>query len=289
MPSRKVDKTVTPTYLIMQRLATNDPTAHLLERAQKGGAEIYHLCLPARVSDLVTPAEHKDQYQDGYLDIKRLGEDALSELEASLGPSEASGQLAQNPVPEGGTIIKRDWFEVIDPLDLPREVLEQQTNIFEDTALTKNKNNDPSGILCATMHENIIYLTYYWHGWLELHDLVEKNREIALAWGDEDTLICVENKANGADVINEMNRIYYNEFNVIGINETASKEVRLKNWASKIRAGKVKLVKGSWNTHFLDEVSGFGAVPHDESVDCLTMCCKYYSGGYDEGRQTESF
>jgi hypothetical protein len=47
LPTRKVDKEVTPTYLIMQRLAVNDPTGHLLE---KKGKDINHICLPGTLS-----------------------------------------------------------------------------------------------------------------------------------------------------------------------------------------------------------------------------------------------
>ncbi|MFA6058958.1 MAG: hypothetical protein WC756_12220, partial [Taibaiella sp.] len=76
LPSRKVDKAVTPTILIMQRLSTQDPTGHLLE---KKGSEIRHVCLPATLSDNVKPAEYRKFYINGYLDPLRLGEKVVRE------------------------------------------------------------------------------------------------------------------------------------------------------------------------------------------------------------------
>src|SRR6185295_17661709 len=61
LPTRKVDKAVTPTYLIMQRLAMNDPSGVMLE---KKGEKVRHICLPGEISKYVKPKEYAKYYVD---------------------------------------------------------------------------------------------------------------------------------------------------------------------------------------------------------------------------------
>lgn len=274
IPSRKTNKLTTVMYLIMQRLAVNDPTAHLLEKAKLKKRGIRHICLPAVVSDEVKPIQLKDRYINGLLDPVRLSQEIIDDLTIDMSTMEASAQLGQKPVPSGGTTIKRKWFPIVEASDLPREVLEARTDLYVDTALTSNTANDPSGVLAGAYHDNLLYLFFYWWGHKSLNDLVHKIREIGKLYTDERSSIVVELKANGHDVINELNRIFVNEFNVIPLTPTGEKGTRLKTYQAAIESGRVVIVRGIWNSHFLDEVCGFGVMPHDESVDCLTMACK---------------
>jgi len=104
LPSRTVDKKVTPQLLIMQRLHQDDPTGHQLAKAKPG--EVRHICLPARneKGSLILPAVLVRKYdrQDGFLDPVRLGQETLDSQLRKLGRFGYAGQYAQNPVPLGG-------------------------------------------------------------------------------------------------------------------------------------------------------------------------------------------
>lgn len=104
LPTRKVDKKVAPTMLIMQRLHQNDPTANMLEKKK----EVFHVCLPGEDSKLVRPLRLRLKYQeqDGLLDPNRLDRKILGELKEDLLEYGYSGQIEQNPVPEGGGLFK---------------------------------------------------------------------------------------------------------------------------------------------------------------------------------------
>src|SRR5690606_26197714 len=94
LSTRKVDKDVTPTILIMQRLATDDPTGHLLE---KRGNKIRHVCLPGSLeSGTVKPSKYEKYYKDGLLDPLRLSRKVLGELKTDLGSSGFSGQVGSH-------------------------------------------------------------------------------------------------------------------------------------------------------------------------------------------------
>ncbi len=56
IPTRKVDKEVTPMVLIMQRLSTMDPTGHLLSKKSES---IRHIVMPATDEYEIKPAELK--------------------------------------------------------------------------------------------------------------------------------------------------------------------------------------------------------------------------------------
>lgn len=101
--TRKVNKEITVTWLIMQRLHQNDPSGFLLNRT---GKEIRHICLPAEKSSKVRPLSVRKYYKNGLLDPVRLSERALAEAKVDLGEFGYSGQYRQAPVPRGGGMFK---------------------------------------------------------------------------------------------------------------------------------------------------------------------------------------
>lgn len=80
LSNRKVDKEVTLTALVMQRLHEGDPTGVMLRKKR-----VKHIKLPAEVQDNPRPPELSQYYVDGLLDPKRLSrasiEDAKEEGE----------------------------------------------------------------------------------------------------------------------------------------------------------------------------------------------------------------
>ena len=117
LSSRKVNKKNTPTITIMQRLHEKDVTGYLLE---KKGANIRHICLPAEDCKDVKPVELRDYYKEGLLDSARLNREVLDEAKVDLGSRGYSGQYGQNPVADGGNIIKNEWFRKISRAEFER-------------------------------------------------------------------------------------------------------------------------------------------------------------------------
>jgi predicted phage terminase large subunit-like protein len=101
IPSRKVDRGVSVTVVVMQRLHQDDPTAVFLRRKK-----IRHICLPAEITDDVAPETLRKKYVNGLLDPVRLNRDRLREAEEENGQYGYAGQYLQNPTPAGGGMFK---------------------------------------------------------------------------------------------------------------------------------------------------------------------------------------
>jgi predicted phage terminase large subunit-like protein len=163
--------------IIQQRLAENDLTGHILS---KDVGDWTHLMLPMRyemerhthtvigwhdprgVSDEGVPlvailpdgmrvpssAAAADILRDREGELlwpERFGESEVAQLERTLGPFAAAGQLQQRPEVKGGGIIKRDWWQL----------WESETNDLPmcdyivgslDTSYTEKQENDPSAM-----------------------------------------------------------------------------------------------------------------------------------------------
>jgi phage terminase large subunit-like protein len=168
LPTRKVNKALTVTSLIMQRLSDMDPTAHLLG---KKGKKIKHICLPAEVIDGPKPAELAKYYDGGLLDPVRLTKSMLDELLTDLGSANYAGQISQRPVPAGGLIWKK-WFIEVPDDKFPEARFMQQYGTDWDTAYTKDDDNAASAYISAGKIGNKIYLDDLGWAWLEFPALI---------------------------------------------------------------------------------------------------------------------
>ncbi len=167
LSTRKVDKQVTVTLLIMQRLSANDPTAHLLSKQKN----INHICLPAEAMDEVSPVELRDRYIDGLLDPYRLNKNILQELRIDLGSAGYAGQVAQRPAQKGGSIWQKWFKEVPDHLFPPKSSLMYYGTDW-DLAYTKDDANAASAYISAGKLKQAIYIDDLGWDWLEFPALI---------------------------------------------------------------------------------------------------------------------
>lgn len=81
LQTRKKDKAKVPYILVMQRLSSNDTTAHALKSLDK----VKHICLPAQdIHNNINPPELKEKYVDGLLDPVRLSRAILESQRKGL-------------------------------------------------------------------------------------------------------------------------------------------------------------------------------------------------------------
>ncbi len=169
LSQRNVDNEITVSILIMQRLAVNDLTGHIL---QKKKDNVRHICLPGELSDIVSPVEYRKIYKNGLLCPKRLNVKVLQEKRKDLGSIGYAGQISQRPAPEGGTIWGK-YFQEIDDIDFP--TINQATEVGTDwdLAYTKEQKNSASAYITTGMiGENIFIFDFDWE-WLEFPELIK--------------------------------------------------------------------------------------------------------------------
>ena len=139
LSTRKTDKSVTPTVLIMQRLHQDDPAGHILSKQKEN---IRHICLPGEIrnyKEKLNPPELVKNYVDDLLDVNRLSWKVLKDLETDLGQYGYAGQIGQDPTPPGGGMFKVDRFILTNTLPKSGEVI--KTIRYWDKAGTVNKDS----------------------------------------------------------------------------------------------------------------------------------------------------
>jgi predicted phage terminase large subunit-like protein len=123
LPSRKVNKEITVTILVMQRLHQDDPAGHLLAKQKEN---IRHICLPGEIRNYrkqLNPPELADKYIDDLLDPKRLSWKALADMEADLGQYGYAGQIGQDPTPPGGGMFKIDRINIVNEMPKANQII----------------------------------------------------------------------------------------------------------------------------------------------------------------------
>lgn len=282
--TREVEKGNSINVLIMQRLHELDCTAYLLGLSSK--RKVKHICLPAELSELVSPVECKAMYKDGLLDPVRMSREILEEKAVELGTYGYASQFKQEPTPPEGGIIKRNWFNI-----MPKEQFFISNSIFHffiDTAYEKKKNinkstneakNDPTGLLCTVEQRGIVYLWDYREVYMELPELCKFIENWAKANNyTNKSLIKIEPKASGKSTVQTIRE--YTSLNVSEIEGPKdSKETELTNAAPAIESRRFTLIQGEWNRLFLDRVCGFPNAAHDEAVDLICYAKKFYLDG----------
>jgi predicted phage terminase large subunit-like protein len=106
VPSRKVDLSLVPNALIMQRLRQGDPTEMLAETSE----ECRVIKIPATLEYEVYPEYLKERYVDGLMDPVRLNQQALANAHKRLGDYGFASQYGQCLV--AGTLVSTDRGQV---------------------------------------------------------------------------------------------------------------------------------------------------------------------------------
>jgi predicted phage terminase large subunit-like protein len=268
LSSRKVDKENTPMITIMQRLNEQDVTGYLLAQKQD---KVRHLCLPAEATGSIKPESLRSNYVDGLLDPKRLSRRVLDEAKTDLGSRAYSGQFEQNPVTEGGNIIKNEWFRYVSYSDFRRMAKDANPPVifFIDTAYTDSAENDPTGLIGACKIGNELYVVAAKKVSMRFPDLIKFIPGYVKAHGyTSSSSIRIEPKANGISVVDQLVRD--TNLNVcMTPTPKDSKETRLNSISPLFECGRIYLVADNWNDEFVGEITGFPAKAHDEYVDLI--------------------
>lgn len=281
LASRKVNKKNTPTITVMQRLHEKDVTGYILSKKSDA---IRHICLPAEACKDVKPAEIRERYIDGLLDPIRLDREVLEEAKVDLGSRAYSGQYDQNPVADGGNIVKKDWFGSITRAEFERLRQYEPIHFWADTAYTEKKEDDPTGIAAACKVGNKIYILMAKKVRLKFPDLCRFLPRFCQENGyTSESTLRIEPKANGLSVVDQLQ-----ESTGLNITKTPtptdSKTVRLHAASPTIEGGRVVVVEDYFTEEFIEEICGFPAKTHDEYVDLISYIVDYYNNVESESQ-----
>ena len=265
LSSRKVDKENTPTITVMQRLHDEDVTGYLLTKKSDG---IKHICLPAELSDNVKPEALKKKYVNGLLDPVRLSASVLAEAKIDLGSYGYANQFSQESAPVEGGILKAKWFDIVDWKDEYSQII---WNTAIDPAYSESTDNDESGFMQFGTLNNEMLIRFSEGVYKEFPELVKHTKTFSQLNGySNKSIIFVEPKASGKSLVQFVKRE-----SLINIKEDVppfkDKVARAQDISPICESKRVKLIRGSWNDQFLDQVKTFPNSKQDGQIDCLVI------------------
>jgi len=271
LPTRKVNKEVAPLIMIMQRLAEDDPTGHLLA---KEGLSIKHINLPGEINsgqrEDVKPQELLQFYsKDGLLDPKRLSLIALKELEASLGQYGYAGQVQQRPTPPSGGMFKPDNMPVLSAV--PNDVNCLEKLWYWDKAGTKDGGTYTVGTYMWRMDPArspyefvIVKIVRGQWGTDEREKIIQQEAEAE----DRDAVIFIEQEGgSGGKESAEKTIMRLSGFKAYADHPTGDKVARADPFSVQVNVGNVAIVQADWNKTFKDELRYFPYSTYKDQVD----------------------
>lgn len=186
----------------------------------------------------------------------------------------------QRPTPEGGNLIKRDWFTILKPSELPFNPLFVSKDFWIDGAFTEKMQNDESAQMVCSFYMGNLYI-FNAHGVRkELNEYLEYIVPFMKSSGYRATSnVFIEPKASGEGFISMLKQPKYGSFNTRRINSktvAAGKLVRAKNAQPTLASGKVFLIEGGWNEAFITQCCNFPNDVHDDMLDLVCYAIDEY-------------
>lgn len=184
-----------------------------------------------------------------------------------------AGFMAQHqgtPIDRLGGLFKSEYFEPV----LRDEVIElfRSGNIHFviDSAYTDKTKNDPTGIMAFGRHNNDLVILDYVCVRKKISELVEFLIEYVKKHGTARSKIFIEPKASGQSLVQLLKR--YTKLNVVDYKMLSGDKMAKANLIEPLVAGKrVKILNGTWNKIYRENMVGFGKLKHDESLDLTVM------------------
>lgn len=260
LPSRKVDKRVAPTFLIMQRLHEGDPTALFLARPN-----CRFLCLPAELTDGVHPESMRANYIDGLMDVERLPKSVLVEAENDLGNYAYAAQFLQDPSPREGGMFEAGRFKSATNHPTPERSVR-----FWDKAGTDGGGAYTVGVKMARDLQGsfwVLDVIRVRYDSARREDLIERT---AHADGKGVVIGLEQEGGSGGkeSAENTVRRLAGFRVRVLKVGKALGDKVtRADPYSTQVNAGNVTLLVGDWNAAYRQELKFFPKGKFKDQVD----------------------
>jgi len=259
--------------LIMTRWHEDDLAGRLLEREPDEWEVVKFAAIkephythpddPRETGEALWPVKHN---------LAKL--EAFRRLDASMFES----LQQQNPTSPEGNKIKRAWFQFCEAKEVPASVV---WDLWVDGAYTENTKNDPTGFLVAgySPMTNTLYIALATDAYMEITECLDRTVEIAKLHGlGPRSRVRYEPKASGKSMrqLMKAKSRTLSPVEIKGRMVASGKEGRATVAAPKIHAGKVVLVRGTWNERYLSQMCGYPKAAHDEYIDLTGYACYHH-------------
>ena len=263
LSSRLDDETTGKMLLVMQRLHEDDLAGHLL-----GLGGWRHLKLQAQSTEdsqvEVGPGQFHTVRTGDLLHPSRLPLAVLDHKKQQMGSLNYQAQYQQEPVPDGGNMIKREWL-MYTPTSPQRG--DGQVTLSLDTATKTGAANDYSACTVWLELDGRHHVVHVWREKVDFPALKRKVMDLMSVYQADNLLI--EDQGAGTSLIQELRNV---GAPAIARKARDTKEARLSAATSFIEAGlMVQPEDGLWRAEFETELLGFPAAKHDDQVDTVSQ------------------
>jgi predicted phage terminase large subunit-like protein len=258
LPSRKVDKKVSTTILVMQRLDKDDPAGERLNNVEAG--PVKHICLPCDSSWEVKPKALTRRYQkqDGLLDPERLPQNVLKAQLGVMGKFAYAGQYGQSPLPTGGLLFNTEMFEGRILKAVPQNF--RRIVRYWDKAYTQDDGCYTVGVKMGVTTDNKFWVLDVVRGQWESS---ERERMIKLTASLDGLAVKIyveqepaAGKESAQNTIRNLAGYRVQADRRGGVND-ANKVVRADPLATQVNIGNVYLKEAPWNQPYIEELRYF--------------------------------
>jgi len=277
LSTRKTDKRVSTTVLVMQRLHQIDPTGDALDHRAE---EIKHISLPGEIrefKDALKPPELISYYKDDLLDPVRMPWEVLYSMKKTLGQYGYSGQVGQVPVPPGGGMFKVDKFVFIDSAaSLLKPYLIRGCIRYWDKAGTEgvDKGAATAGVKMYKVETGIrqhaFVITDVKRGWWAAEQREKVIRSTAEADGQECVIYHEQEPGSGGKDSASATTRNLSGYTAIADRPTGDKVSRADPYSVAVNEGVVYLLRGEWNKDFTEEHRFFPFSKYKDQVDAAS-------------------
>jgi predicted phage terminase large subunit-like protein len=251
--------------LIMTRWHEADLAGRIL--ASEDGPNWTVVNLPALAEEndpLVPPRQPGAALWPGRYDVADL-----EQIRSVMGTYSFAALYQQRPLPPGGGMFKREWFDVVGAAPSKAERVRAW-----DRAATEGEGDYTVGLLMAKDKDNVFYVEDVIRG--QMSDLaVEKviaqtAQSDAARYGQVATWLEQEPGSSGKAVVKNTIRNLAG-YVVKAERSTGAKSTRAQPLAAQCEAHNVKIVQGVWNGAYLDELASFPYGAHDDLIDASSF------------------
>ena len=260
--SNRLNDAQTGAYVvIMQRVHAKDFTGHLLD---KGGWE--HLCLPTRYErDHPHVSIHDMRTEnDALLWPQRFPEEVVAQQQVDMGSYGFAGQNQQRPAPRTGSLFDKHWWGVVDAVPAGGRMVRAW-----DLAATAGAGDWTVGGLVKHL-DGIFYVMDVQRAQLSPYGVEKMIRNLAEHDGRHVEIDIPQDPAQaGKSQVATFVKLLVG-YIVRWSTEKGDKEDRARQVSPQVEAGNFKLLRGDWNTDFINEFHGFPKHGPDDQVDMLS-------------------
>ncbi len=216
---------------------------------------------PAIAEDPV--ADYDRRQADEALWATKFDEGKLSRTRVSLGTYDWNSLYQQRPAPREGGMFKRSWFDIVGAA--PKNA--RRVRYWDKAGSTSKKSDFTAGVLMARDAEGVYYVEDVVHGQysaLERERIIKQTAQID---GHNVTIWLEQEGGSGGKESAEATVRNLAGYTVHKETASGDKETRASPFSAQCEAHNVKLVRGDWNTGYLEELTAFPNAAHDDRVD----------------------